>query len=438
MNEAFAVYRGEEKKSGSGLRGSFPRRQAAIFSGREKGIRGKNRREDRMEPEPSSPPGTALLTGKIFETGYPLPENANGGNVLREMTHFLYYYLRSMRLYYAFVTGSTVLAGVFAAYALLPGETEERLFSFFPGPRGLLAAGIGFLSWGVNQIFNDFGNREEDAVNAPNRPMVNGRLAALPALLLSSVMMLFCGVAVSLASPWALLPVAGGVLLNLLYNSMKRIPVAGCAVYGLSVSMCYLFGFSAVPGRFTGGTADGAAAGAGVADAFFSGRSLAVWLLCILLHGMMCFFSGFKDMEGDRAAGIRSVQVISGYRKALLWGMILEGMILLLFGISAASGIFFPWGTGNAGGYRMGVGEWAVTGAFLLTAFMGIRLLILLKHRKMHEATCANCQSCVAQILLLGALGTQTDAEKIPLLAAMPLFLLMIQVLFRWYRDEKE
>ena len=142
---------------------------------------------------------------------------------------FLYYYLRSMRLYYAFVTGTTVLAGMLAARCIRPVPWSLR--------DGVILA-IGFLAWGVNQIFNDFGNRREDALNAPHRPMVDGRLAPLPALGLSSLLTVFFVFAAYRVEPVTLIPLGIGIVLNLLYNAGKRVPLLGCAVYGLSISMC--------------------------------------------------------------------------------------------------------------------------------------------------------------------------------------------------------
>ena len=84
------------------------------------------------------------------------------------MKRFLYQYIRSMRLYYGFVTGTTVLFGIWMAHA--DGSAW--------GWREAMALIVGFLAWGVNQIFSDYCDRKEDAVNAPHRPMVSGELEA--------------------------------------------------------------------------------------------------------------------------------------------------------------------------------------------------------------------------------------------------------------------
>ena len=74
-----------------------------------------------------------------------------------KVKEFIYYYLRSMRLYYSFVTGVSTLAGVVAAI----GSGAEW------NGRVVFVLATGFLAWGVNQIFSDYCDREEDSLNAP-------------------------------------------------------------------------------------------------------------------------------------------------------------------------------------------------------------------------------------------------------------------------------
>ena len=315
---------------------------------------------------------------------------------------FLYYYLRSMRLYYAFVTGTTVLAGMLAARCIRPVPWSLR--------DGVILT-IGFLAWGVNQIFNDFGNRREDALNAPHRPMVDGRLAPLPALGLSSLLTVFFVFAAYRVEPVTLIPLGIGIVLNLLYNAGKRVPLLGCAVYGLSISMCLFFGFSAVAG--------------GMPDGANGKRLLLMGGLCALIHAMMCHFSSFKDLEGDRAAGVRTLQVTLGWRTSFLAGAAVEGGFFVFF----ASGIFLFFITCGA------LGALHYFCGFVMTAGIAAWHLACLRKHALHAATCANCQSCVAQILLLSAFFL---SGRFPVIPAIPLCFLLIQLLFLWYDDEKE
>ena len=314
----------------------------------------------------------------------------------------LYYYLRSMRLSYAFVTGTTVLAGMLAARCIRPVPWSLR--------DGVILA-IGFLAWGVNQIFNDFGNRREDALNAPHRPMVDGRLALLPALGLSSLLTVFFVFAAYRVEPVTLIPLGIGIVLNLLYNAGKRVPLLGCAVYGLSISMCLFFGFSAVAG--------------GMPDGANGKRLLLMGGFCALIHAMMCHFSSFKDLDGDRAAGVRTLQVTLGWRTSFLAGAAVEGGIFVFF----ASGIYLFLITGGA------LGALHYFCGFAMTAGIAAWHLACLWKHALHAATCANCQACVAQILLLSAFFL---SGRFPVIPAIPLCFLLIQLLFLWYDDEKE
>ncbi|MDD3927300.1 MAG: UbiA family prenyltransferase [bacterium] len=70
-------------------------------------------------------------------------------------------------------------------------------------------------------MFNDYFGLPEDRVNAPNRPMVTGELAARPALWLSGILLFGITVASYFLNPWSIVPVIAGGALNLLYEYAK-------------------------------------------------------------------------------------------------------------------------------------------------------------------------------------------------------------------------
>ena len=72
-----------------------------------------------------------------------------------------------MRLYYGFVTATTVLVGLCLVRFGTGGAGAWTV-------RDAALLAMGFLSWGFNQIFSDWCDRKEDAINAPHRPMVTG------------------------------------------------------------------------------------------------------------------------------------------------------------------------------------------------------------------------------------------------------------------------
>ena len=187
---------------------------------------------------------------------------------------FLYYYLRSMRLYYCFVTGTTTLAGVVFAHAFL----NRNVWTW----RDIAVLIVGFLAWGVNQIFSDWCDRHEDKINAPHRPMVSGKLAPKPALALSSSIMVIFAAVSYLVSPWALLFLAIGGGLNLCYSFLKKVPVLNCLIYAMAITCCTLYGFAGSCGMMPQ----------------TAWKTLLIPVLFILpAHFLMCSFSYYKDKE---------------------------------------------------------------------------------------------------------------------------------------------
>jgi len=146
-------------------------------------------------------------------------------------------YVKSMRLYYAFITGISGWVGVAFYQFLFPGSVSPL--------RSGLILGLLFLSWGVNQIVNDVLGLKEDRLNAPNRPLVTGALPLKPALGISAA-----AIALTLGLAWVLNPLSvapalAGILLNVVYEYAKRHSLWGNAVFGVMIAMCPLFGFLA-------------------------------------------------------------------------------------------------------------------------------------------------------------------------------------------------
>ena len=153
------------------------------------------------------------------------------------MTRFLWAYIKSMRLYYAFVTGIAGWIGV-AYYSHLEPEQTSPF-------RSLLVLTLLFMTWGINQVVNDYLGLAEDRINAPHRPMVSGELNPRLALGLSLSLMGFVALLSWFLNPWTLVPIALGVALNILYETAKGWSLWGNIVFGLSIAMCTVYGFLA-------------------------------------------------------------------------------------------------------------------------------------------------------------------------------------------------
>ena len=265
------------------------------------------------------------------------------------MANFIYNYLRSMRLYYCFVSGATTLAGV-AFYHILSGKSW--------GWRDAVILSCGFFAWGINQIFNDYFDLESDRINAPCRPMAAGKLDIKKALLLSTVLMLILGGASLAVAPAALPAVIVGAVLNLFYSKLKSIPVVNCLVYGASLSCCAWFGYAGLCGTNW--------------EKAFSLDALIVSLLVLPIHVFMCSVSYYKDKEGDRAAGVRTLQNLFPDEVTMPLHILALGVMLCLF-LRVHCALMIP---------------------ALLLLPLAAELFFFLFQKEYHSATKVNCQLC--------------------------------------------
>ena len=305
------------------------------------------------------------------------------------MLKFVYYYLRSMRLYYGFVTGTTTLVG-----SLASGHTLAE------GRTWLLFA-MGFLAWGFNQIFSDWCDRKEDAINAPHRPMVTGALKPAPAFAVSLVGLGAIAVVGFLLSPWTLVFLGIGGALNIAYSLLKRVPVLNCLVYACAISCCAAFGWVGATGCLP------------VSAVETQSMLKELILLVAPVHFLMCHNSYYKDVVGDRAAGVRTLQTIC---LSLSFVVSLVALFLILgelFYLVVAT-LMFPT---------------AAMPIFLIVLVLTILFFVALWKGRYHRVTQYNCELCVA--LLHGHYFPRSWPVCIASLIA-------INLLFLWYRDEKE
>ncbi|MTI83167.1 MAG: ubiquinone biosynthesis protein UbiA [Firmicutes bacterium] len=217
------------------------------------------------------------------------------------MLAFIKAYIKSMRLYYAFVTGISGWIGIaFYEYiAKSPFQTIELVPS--TEKKAVILAML-FLSWGINQIINDYLGLKEDRINAPHRPMVTGELDPSKALTLSGLLLtLTLLITYFYLEPIALIPAILGIVLNILYQNAKGYGIWGNIVFGLMISMCTAFGFLA----------------AGPTESpYFTSSRISVLILVTVMNGLMTFYTYFKDYTGDKAANKRTIVVQLGIDKS--------------------------------------------------------------------------------------------------------------------------
>lgn len=231
------------------------------------------------------------------------------------MIKFIKLYVKSMRLYYSFVTGIAGWLG-FAFYEHI--ATDYRTVEIMPSTeKQILILTILFLSWGINQIVNDFLGLKEDRINAPQRPMVTGELNPRLALSVSAVLMLFvCLITWYFLEKIALIPLILGVILNVVYEFAKSRGILGNIMFGLMITMCSAFGFLA----------------AGPTQApYFTKSRLSVIAIVWLMNGLMTFYTYFKDYKGDKRAGKNTIIVKYGLRTSRYISIVSAFLPALLF-----------------------------------------------------------------------------------------------------------
>lgn len=220
-----------------------------------------------------------------------------------------------MRLYYSFITGLAGWIGVvyYQKIAVANGISYE----LSPLKMVVILVFL-FLAWGINQIINDFLGMKEDKINAPDRPMVTGELNAKYALGLSFFIMLIISATTWFyLEPIAIIPLAVGVLMNVLYEFAKGYGLIANIIFGLMISMCTMFGFMAI----------------GQVDSFTHPGLIIIITVVTIMNGLMTFYTYFKDYRGDKLANKNTIVVKLGLHTSRILALILSFLPMLVFGV---------------------------------------------------------------------------------------------------------
>lgn len=325
------------------------------------------------------------------------------------VARFLWAYLKSMRLYYSFVTGIAGWLGVI--YYEYVSRFPSVTFEVTPAEskKGLILLLL-FLSWGVNQIVNDYLGLEEDRINAPHRPMVTGELEAIPALWLSGVLLVL-GVVVTWVylEPLAVVFLIGGVMLNVVYEYAKAHGIWANIIFGLMISTATLYG---------------ACASGPIRGDFFGSDFLSVLLLVVLLNGVMTYYTYFKDYRGDRRAGKNTLIVRYGLKRSRVHALLLVFVptcsLLLLKECGYLSVQFNP----------TFILLWA--GVFCMHLLTGILFYLCPKGKNSYRFLGINFQACVCGQTALMALF-DPFAARYPFVVSF----VLVGLLFQLHSDHK-
>lgn len=210
---------------------------------------------------------------------------------------------------------NAVAAGVLTALgAFVAGEGMV-------GPVGAAVAAT-IVATAAGNMINDYFDREVDQVNAPERPLPRG--AVSPRTTLGVSLALFAvAFAITLTLPLAAVAIAVVNLAALIsYTSVfKGLPGAGNVVVGLLVGSTFPFG---------------AAASGGIDPTI--GVLFALAAVATVTREIV---KDVEDIDGDRTAGLRTLPIAVGRRRALWIG---TGLLVAAIGMSPAPYFFAEFG----------------------------------------------------------------------------------------------
>ncbi len=205
---------------------------------------------------------------------------------------------------------------VMLGLAIIVGAAVTGGASILGSPLTLLLSFVtGFCMTGAAMAFNDYYDREIDAVNEPGRPIPSGRVAPGEAVALSAALS-----AVGLGASYMIslnttLVAAFSWVVMMLYSAWgKRTGFPGNLMVSACISLPFIYG-----GFITGSVSP---------SLYFS-------LMAFLSNTGREVTKGIVDVEGDRGAGVNTVAVSKGSRAA--------GVVASAFYVAAAVSSIIPY-----------------------------------------------------------------------------------------------
>lgn len=256
--------------------------------------------------------------------------------------------------------------GIIAAGAVVVGAVVARRPPE-PWPAVLGAVAAFAAASGANAL-NDVVDRRADAINRPERPVASGAVGvrtALAVALACYAAALACAFGVSrqagaLAAAW--------VVLTALYSvTLKGVPVASNALVALVAASPLVMG----------GISQGRA-----------GTSVVPLALAFLAHFAREIVKDVEDLDGDAAAGVRTIAVALGPQAAVAIARVVVVSLIGAAAVPFAMGLF-GWG------YAVGV-----------VAIDGLLLLVLASTARPADRACLRrASSLLKWVMALGLLA---------------------------------
>jgi len=284
-------------------------------------------------------------------------------------------YAVTMRPYLLFVSGVTGLLGISLAPPVPLATTLPLALAFF-------------VSYGFGQALTDCFQTDTDALSAPYRPLVQGRLRRRDVMVVSLLGLVACGIVLARHAP-VNLALAGLAVVGLAtYTPLKRRWWAGPFYNAWIVAVLVLLGYAAATTAARQPLAPPPALPAAVAAVFFGYANF-------VLTGY------YKDVSADRATGYRTLPVAVGFRVSALVSDVLAALALAACGVAARAALA---GVAVTPAYAAGL---ALLGAGAVAAAVGqIRLHRVRDEAQAHRAIVPVVHAYVLLCAGLAALHT--------------------------------
>jgi len=224
-------------------------------------------------------------------------------------------YIKSMRPYTFFVTGTAGILG------LLLVENQGGIW------RNILILALLFTSYGINQVINDLLGSKEDKYNAPLRPLVSGEISRKTTILITFSLFLAGGIATYFLNPYALILYFSAYFMNIIYEGLKGIPFLGNVWFGFMIALAPLYGALA-------------STNLSLLNILRYPNLICFTILVAASSSALCYYTYFKDYEGDKKAGKKTIIVALGLEQVkylnfptsilpflLTWGFLHFGLL---------------------------------------------------------------------------------------------------------------
>jgi len=221
---------------------------------------------------------------------------------------FIKAYIKSMRPYTFFITGIAGLIGMLlvSSHVSLLQKTVVLILLFS--------------SYGVNQIINDLVGIKEDKINSPKRPSVSGELNKQKAIFLTICIFFIGAVLTYFFNPYALIIYFLGYSANFIYEYLKRIPLIGNLWFGLMIALVPIFGALAITNL-------------SLIEVMNNINLIYIAIVVALSSSTLCYFTYFKDYEGDKHENIKTLIVVLSQKPSKYLNFLMSVIPFVLLGI---------------------------------------------------------------------------------------------------------